>query len=648
MTDRTAAGDFSHLNRFGLGYKCLNLAGITKGTMRKSLAVLGCCLLAFALSAQVTFIVEELPPNTPGQDSLFLSGSLNNWVPDNPEFLFQQNRSGPPFLTIRPGQAPFEYKITRGSWERVETNAYGQFVKNRRYDAGGSDTVRLKILSWDDLPVNPRFGWATITVEQAPGNTPSDASLYAVGSFNDWHPGDPNYQLERQETGTFQVQIPLMDDTTYYKFTRGSWESIEGRRNGQARVNRQFILSEQSSRDVTATIESWEDLAGNPINLYTFLLLLAAIQGLLLILAINTLQDNNRAANRVLSVLLLLLSVALAGRVSTYDRDIFNWMPRLLLLPDIIYFLYAPIFLLYINRLLRAPARTSFGISWWHFVPFLLQAAVYLPLILMDKQEFISKVVNQDFKPFFAWSGGLALVFNAVYWFLCRRTIRQYEQESGDTLAFEPNLEFLRVVVWLKFACLVIWAATYLIGGLGLALEKDLAFITEKTTDALWVAFSLTAFFLGYYTMRQPEIFKLPDPDMPPSEEGQEDQERAASMSEEEMKEIKKRLERAMEEKQPYRNPGLNLNALAEMAGTSPHSLSRVINDGYGMNFNDFVNSYRIEEFKRLAQQEEYQNHTLLAIAFIVGFNSKSAFNRSFKKLEDCTPREYLKGVVSE
>ena len=65
------------------------------------------------------------------------------------------------------------------------------------------------------------------------------------------------------------------------------------------------------------------------------------------------------------------------------------------------------------------------------------------------------------------------------------------------------------------------------------------------------------------------------------------------------------------------------------------------------MNFNDFVNSYRIEEFKRLAQQEDYQNHTLLAIAFIVGFNSKSAFNRSFKKLEDCTPREYLKGVVS-
>lgn len=616
--------------------------------MRRSFAVFGFFLLALALSAQATFVLEELPANTPASDSLFLSGSINNWAPNDPDFLFRHDSAGRPFLRLNlNGNPAFEYKITRGSWEKVEANAFGQFINNRYYDrAGPEDTVRLRVLSWDDLPLVSRYGWLAITVEEVPDNTPPDASVFAVGSFNDWHPGDPDYRLEKQEDGAFTVRIPLLDDTTYYKFTRGSWETIEGQRNGRARVNRQFILGENSSKDITVTIESWEDLAGNPINPYTFLLLLAAIQGLLLILAINTLQDNNQAANRVLSVLLLLLSVALAGRVSTYDRDIFNWMPRLLILPDFIYFLYAPIFLLYINRLLRVPAQNAPGINWWHFAPFLLQVAAYLPLILMPKEEFISRVVNQDFKPFFAWSGGLALLFNTSYWFLCRRTIQQYERESGDTHAFEPNLEFLSVVMWLKFACLLIWAATYLIGGAGLALGIDISAITDKTTDALWVAFSLTAFFLGYYTMRQPEIFKLPAPDAPPSEQGQEEQEKAASMGEEEMKEIKEQLERAMEEKQPYRNPGLNLNGLAELAGTTPHSLSRVINEGYGMNFNDFVNSYRIEEFKRLAQQEEYQNHTLLAIAFIVGFNSKSAFNRSFKKLEDCTPREYLKGVM--
>jgi len=617
--------------------------------MRKSLSVLGCCLLALALSAQVTFIVEHTPANTPSADTVFLSGSLNDWAPADHSLQFHRDSSGLLFLTLSnaAGQ-PFEYKLTRGSWERVEANAYGQFLSNRQYEGSGrGDTVRLKVNNWDDLPVNPRYGWATITVESVPGNTPPDASLYAVGDFNEWYPGDPDYRLEKQADGTFRVRIPIMEDTTYYKFSRGSWETIEGQRNGRARVNRRLVLEGDSSRIVAARIESWEDLAGNPINLYTFLLLLAAFQGLLLILAINTLQDNNRAANRVLSVLLFVLSAALAGRVSTYDREIFNWFPRLLLLPDFIYFLYAPIFLLYINRLLRLPSQASFGISWRHFLPAVLQLAFYMPLALMPKADFISEVVNQSLKPFFAWSAGIALLYNTAYWFICRRAIRQYERESGDKHAFEPNLEFLRVVIWLKLACLAIWAATYFIGGLGLFLERDLSFITDKTTDALWVAFSLTAFFLGYYTMRQPEIFKLPAIDSPASGEGQEEQEKAASMSEDEMNEIKEKLEEAIQKNKPYCNPGLTLNSLAEMAGTNAHYLSRVINEGYGMNFNDFVNSYRIEEFKRLALKDEYQNHTLLAIAFIVGFNSKSAFNRSFKKLEDCTPREYLKSITS-
>lgn len=616
--------------------------------MLKSFSALGCLLPALALSAQVTFTIERLPANTPGADTVFLGGEINGWAPADTAFRFRPGRSGKLFLTVGPraGRPPFEYKLTRGSWERVEANAFGQFLNNRRYE-GGKDTIPLTVFNWDDLPVNPPLGWAAIVVERVPENTPPDASLYVVGSFNEWHTGDPDYKLEKQADGAYRARIPIMSDTTFYKFCRGSWETIEGQRNGRARVNRQFILEENSARLITARIESWEDLAGSPINLYTFLLLLAAIQGILLILAINTLQDNNRAANRLLSLLLLLLSAALAGRVSTYDREIFNWFPRLLLVPDFIYFLYAPLFLLYINRLLRLPGGKSPGIGWWRFLPFLLQAACYMPLILMDKAEFINKVVDQGLKPFFAWSAGLALLFNTAYWFICRRSIRQYDQESLDTHAFETNLEFLRVVMWLKMACLAIWAATYLIGGIGLALGRDLSFITDKTTDALWAAFSLTAFFLGYYTMRQPEIFKLPPADAPPSEEGQQEQEKAAAMSEEEMKEIKERLEQAMRQTHPYRNPGLTLNGLAEIAGTNAHSLSRVINEGCGMNFNDFVNSYRIEEFKRLAREEEYQNHTLLAIAFIVGFNSKSAFNRSFKKLEDCTPREFLKGAAS-
>jgi len=616
--------------------------------MLKSLVAFSCLFLTLTLRGQVTLLLEQTPANTPLVDTLFLAGSLNNWDAGNPGYRFSRDRLGQYFLTLQDVSAEaFDYKITRGTWASVEPGAIGGFIENRQCQHWkNGDTIRLKIQSWDDLPFNPQYGWVRVRVDRLPRNTPSDASIYAVGGFNNWNPTDPGYRLKKQADGSFEVAIPLMSDTTFYKFTRGGWETIEGRRNGRARVNRQFIMSNDTSKNVTVQIESWEDLAGNPINIYTFFLMLAAIQGFLLILAINSLQNNNRAANRTLSVLLLLLSVALAGRVSTYDREIFNWIPGLLLLPDFIYFLYAPIFLLYINRLLRLPSRQNFGISWWHFVPFVLHIAVYTPFMVMPKATLIAEVVNQNLKPFFVGAAGLGLIFNTIYWFVCRRVIRQYEQETGEKHAFEPNLAFLQVVMWLKAICILIWAASFCFGITGFLFEKDLSFLTDTATDTLWMAFAFTAFILGYYTMRQPEIFKLPPVDAAPTEQVQEEQEKAASMSTEELAGIKKSLEEVMKNNQPYRNPGLSLTDLAEMTGTSPHSLSRVVNEGYGMNFNDFINAYRVEEFKRLVQLETYRNQTLLAIAFAVGFNSKSAFNRSFKKLEDCTPRDYLKGKV--
>ncbi len=606
--------------------------------------LLCCCLLPLLASAQLTILVEELPLNTPPEDTIFLAGSFNQWSPGDTAFRLQRDARGHHYIRLHGLEVPFEYKFTRGNWETVEGGIVSQLTGNRHYEGEmANDTLRLKIQSWEDLPPRPTYGMARLIVEEIPENTPPDAALYVVGSFNGWLPGDPAYRLERQENGQFTVEVPLWNDTTYYKFSRGSWETVEGRPNGRARVNRQLVVEEKGLHELRAEVESWEDLSSNPFNTYTFLLLLAAFQGLILILAINTLQDTNRAANRVLSLLILLLCIALVGRVSTYDREIFQRMPRLLILPDVIYFLYAPIFLAYINRLLRLPSQQSGWLfRWWYFAPFLAQLLAYAPLLMMPREDFILKVVNQEVKPFFAWAGGLALIYNTLFWFLCLRSIRRYEKESGDTHAFESNLQFLRVVMWLQAACLTLWAITYIIGAGGWVAGRDLSYITDKTTDAVWIMIALTVFLLGYFTMRQPEIFKLPAPESAPGQKPEEE-DKAPPLSEEEMTAIKKKVEQAMEEEYPYRNPGLSLNELAEMTDTSPHTLSRVINEGFGVNFNDFVNSYRIEEFKRLAVLDDYKNHTLLAIAFIVGFNSKSAFNRSFKKLEDCTPREYLK-----
>ncbi|HMM17137.1 MAG TPA: AraC family transcriptional regulator, partial [Petrimonas sp.] len=100
-----------------------------------------------------------------------------------------------------------------------------------------------------------------------------------------------------------------------------------------------------------------------------------------------------------------------------------------------------------------------------------------------------------------------------------------------------------------------------------------------------------------------------------------------------------------VETEKAYLNPDLSLPQLAETLDVPSHHLSRVINDQFGVNFFNFINRYRIEEVKAKIGNPEFQNLSILGIAYDSGFNSKSAFNRVFKKMEGMTPSEYRKQI---
>jgi len=96
-----------------------------------------------------------------------------------------------------------------------------------------------------------------------------------------------------------------------------------------------------------------------------------------------------------------------------------------------------------------------------------------------------------------------------------------------------------------------------------------------------------------------------------------------------------------MNNQKPYLNTDLDLQKLSDLAGMNPKTISRIINQDLHMNFYEFVNKYRVEEFKQRPQQSDHDQLTLLGHAFECGFNSKSTFNHIFKKYTEHTPREY-------
>jgi AraC-like DNA-binding protein len=99
-----------------------------------------------------------------------------------------------------------------------------------------------------------------------------------------------------------------------------------------------------------------------------------------------------------------------------------------------------------------------------------------------------------------------------------------------------------------------------------------------------------------------------------------------------------------MIEKKLYCQNELSLSELAKHLNTQPNYLSQVINEREGKNFYDYINTLRIEEFKRLAIAPDSRKYTLLALAQQCGFNSKSSFNRYFKKVTGRSPSEFVEG----
>jgi AraC-like DNA-binding protein len=114
-----------------------------------------------------------------------------------------------------------------------------------------------------------------------------------------------------------------------------------------------------------------------------------------------------------------------------------------------------------------------------------------------------------------------------------------------------------------------------------------------------------------------------------------------SGLSDEQLEEIKRRLEMLMRGEKAFLRPDLTLPTLAQAAGCSVNHLSQVINSGLGVSFFDYLNRHRIEYAKNLLGKYAGHNNAILNVAFAVGFNSNSAFYAAFKKCIGQTPAQY-------
>ncbi len=107
-----------------------------------------------------------------------------------------------------------------------------------------------------------------------------------------------------------------------------------------------------------------------------------------------------------------------------------------------------------------------------------------------------------------------------------------------------------------------------------------------------------------------------------------------------------KELKQVMQQQKIYRNPIISLVFIADQLNISPGYLSRLINTLTDGNFNDFINSFRVNDVKKKLRNPEFDNYSILSIGLESGFNSKSVFYTTFKKQTGVSPSEYRKANI--
>jgi AraC-like DNA-binding protein len=203
----------------------------------------------------------------------------------------------------------------------------------------------------------------------------------------------------------------------------------------------------------------------------------------------------------------------------------------------------------------------------------------------------------------------------------------------------EINLEWLKTLVYI-FG--VIWSAL-----IAIAIVHHIFHYASMAfcTDGLFLSLSAFIILVGYFGLRQKEIFTRFPKDDHVFVSDQRTKYQSMNLSEAEFSDFIGRINSIMEHEKPFLNPEITLPELASLVNIPSYQLSRVINEKFGCNFFDFINGFRVNEVKSKINDPTFSNLSLLGIAYDCGFNSKSAFNRIFKKMTGLTPSEYKKTI---
>jgi AraC-like DNA-binding protein len=361
----------------------------------------------------------------------------------------------------------------------------------------------------------------------------------------------------------------------------------------------------------------------------------ASIQGVFLaFLLVRT--KVNQPANKILALVLVILSFHLV-LVGFDEREFFMAFPHLSKISWIIGTLYGPLIFLFIQQL------TGSRVAWYWivglFVPFLIVLLNLLPYYWQSaelKRAYLDAFETARLDDFgwinqFVSFVQVAFVFGNLGYYLFLERKQSQEFSSIDAIRIQWLRQFLTFLVAITvFGVVIFFARIWEIGFLSGLYRFH------------FIGVVFLFYWLSYRALTRPVLFGLVRTDDAPVPVQAESKSTRPDVASGQVETVFHAVKAVLEQEKLYLKSDLTLTELANRSGYGRNQVSQAINTSFRGNFFDFVNDFRVEEFKAQALNPNKRHLTQLGIALESGFNSKASFYSIFKKKTGMTPAEFV------
>ncbi|MFZ4929395.1 helix-turn-helix domain-containing protein [Chryseobacterium sp. Mn2064] len=364
----------------------------------------------------------------------------------------------------------------------------------------------------------------------------------------------------------------------------------------------------------------------------SFLEVIAAIAvfvSILLAVFLLTVKTERKLENRLFAAFLIINSIDISGLFMHLFVDSYN----LKAFKISAYLLVMPLFYLYVN----AACYNDFNLKrkhLLHLIPFILANLILVPRLYLAegaaKEVFFKTMWHSPEMFFYQIIGELQYFFYIIAVFLILIKYKKVYLENytnSNTLLYKW-LSQLTLIFLIIHVCIIV---------------KNIVRYTQDRDLFIWLnivagtVFLLSACWFILKALNYPELFRRIDSTLQPTKDFAETLATEDKFDEAKNVQIEQ-LRNYMVEKEPFLDPSLTIQELADQVEIPVRELSVLINHHINQHFFDFVNEYRVKKAMTILKDPTKKEVTVLEILYEVGFNSKSSFHTYFKKYTNQTP----------